>query len=74
MGGIKTNDTILKIFEIIKLTKYAKICILMVSSVLHIMSQVEHAKKCNSIDSESKFVKQSTDHQNYLTVCFYMLL
>ena len=57
-----------------KLTKYAKICILMVSSVLHITSQVEHIKKRNSIDSESKSVKRNTDHQNGLTVCFYMLL
>ena len=40
-----------------KLTKYAKICILMVSSILRITSQVEHTKKCNSIDSESKSVK-----------------
>ena len=56
------------------MTKYAKICILMVYSILPIMSQVEHTKKCNSINSESKFVKQNTDHQNHLTVCFYMLL
>ena len=36
----------------------------MVSSVLHIMSQVEHTKKCNSIDSESKSVKRNADHRN----------
>ena len=46
----------------------------MVSSVLLITSQVEHTKKCNNIDGESKFVKQNTNHQNRLTVDFYMLL
>ena len=46
----------------------------MVSSILRITSQVEHTKKRNSIDSESKSVKQNADHQNRLTVCFYMLL
>ena len=46
----------------------------MVSFILHITSQVEHTKKCISIDSESKSVKQNADHQNRLTVCFYMLL
>ena len=56
------------------MTKYAKICIIMVSSVLRITSQVEHTKKRNSIDSESKSVKRNADHQNRLTVCFYMLL
>ena len=45
----------------------------MVFSVLCITSQVEHTKKCNSIDSESKFVKQYANHQNHLTVCLYML-
>ena len=34
----------------------------MVSSILHIMSQVEHIKKRNSIDSESKSVKQNANH------------
>ena len=53
---------------------YAKICILMVSSVLCITSQVEHTKEYNGIASESRFVKQNADHQNHLTVCFYMLL
>ena len=57
-----------------KLTKYAKICILMISSVLCIASQVKHTKKRNSIDSESKSVKQNDDHQNRLIACFYMLL
>ena len=56
------------------LTKYAKIHILMVSSILHVTSQVEHTKKHNSIDSESKSVKQNADHHNHLTVCFYILL
>ena len=56
------------------MTKYSKICILMVSSVLRITSQVEHTKKHSSIDSESKSVKQNANHQNHLTVCFYMLL
>ena len=84
----------------------------MVSFVLCVMSQVEHTKKHNSIEtidskidsesmvwrsrpleyinserarmiyckgqllqtSESKSVKQNADHQNRLTVCFYMLL
>ena len=46
----------------------------MVSSVLRITSQVEHTKKRSSIDSESKSVKRNADHQNRLTVCFYMLL
>ena len=46
----------------------------MVSSVLRITSQGEHTKKRNSIDSESKSVKRNADHQNRLTVCFYMLL
>ena len=46
----------------------------MVSSILRIMLQVEHTKKCNSIDSESKSMKWNTDHQNRLTVCLYMLL
>ena len=65
----------LKFVKVVKkLTKYAKICILMVSSILRITSQVEHTKKCSSIDSESKFMKRNTDHQNHLTVCFYMLL
>ena len=41
---------------------------------LCIMSQVKHIKKCSSIDSESKSVKQNADHQNHLTVCFCMLL
>ena len=43
----------------------------MISSILHITSQVE---KSNSIDSESKSVKRSADHQNCLPVYFYMLL
>ena len=64
----------LKFLEVIKMvnkmTKYAKICILMVSSILRITSQVEHTKNCNSIDSESKSVKRNADHQNRLTVCF----
>ena len=51
-------------------TKYAKIHILMVSSVLRIMSQVEHTKKRNSIDSESKSVKRNVDHQNCLNSVF----
>ena len=57
-----------------KLTKYAKIHFLMVSSILHITSHIEHTKEHNGIDSESKSVKQNTDHQNRLTVCSYMLL
>ena len=35
----------------------------MVSSVLHITSHIEHTKKHNSIDSESKSMKQIT-HQS----------
>ena len=46
----------------------------MVSSVLCITSQVEHTEKRNSIDSESKSVKQNADYHNRLTVYFYMLL
>ena len=47
----------------------------MVSSIMRITSQVEHTKKHKkSIDSESKSVKRNADHQNHLTVCFYMLL
>ena len=46
----------------------------MVSFVLRITSQVEHTKKRNSIESESKSVKRNADYQNRLTVCFYMLL
>ena len=46
----------------------------MVSSILRFTSQVEHTKKRNSSDSESESVKQNADHQNRLTVCFYMLL
>ena len=46
----------------------------MASSILCIMSQVEHTKECNGIDSESKSVKWNTDYQNGLTVWFYMLL
>ena len=45
-----------------KLTKYAKICILMVSSILHITSRVDHIKKRNNIDSENKSVKRNSDH------------
>ena len=51
-----------------------KICILMVSSILHNTSQVEHTMKCNSIDSENKSVKQNISHQNCLTVCFCVLV
>ena len=36
-----------------------KIHILMVSSILRNTPQVEHTKKCNSIDSENKSVKQN---------------
>ena len=54
--------------------KYTKIHInLMFSSILLNMSQVEHTKKRNSIDIESKSVKQNAGHQNQLTVCFYVL-
>ena len=49
-------------------------CILMVSSVLLLTSQVEHGRKCNSIDSENKSVKWNTNHHKCLMVCFYMLL
>ena len=46
----------------------------MVSSILRIMSQVEHTKEQHSIDSKRKSMEQNTDHDNRLTVCFYMLL
>ena len=35
----------------------------MVSSVLRNVSQVEHTKKRNSIDSENNSVKQNAGHQ-----------
>ena len=61
LGGMKTHDTIFNFFNSLrwqnKLTKYARISILMVSSVLCITSQDEHTKKHNNIDSESKSVK-----------------
>ena len=41
------------------MTKYTKISILMVSFVLRITSQVEHTKKRNGIDSESKSVNRN---------------
>ena len=41
---------------------------------LSIMSQVEHARKHNSIHSENKYVKQNSDCQNHSTVHFYTLL
>ena len=65
----------LKFLEFVKVvTKYAKTHILIVYSVLRIMSQVEHTKKCNSNDGESNSVKQNANHRNHLIVCFYMLL
>ena len=60
-----------------------KIHILMVSSFLRFMSQVEHTRKCNSSDSESKSVKQNADRWSsesfnsvflHVTVVLYMLL
>ena len=78
MGSITTHDTILNFLEFLKVVKQVdKICQTLhsnVSSVLHITSQVEHTKKHNSIDGESKSVKENADHQNRLTVCSYMLL
>ena len=47
----------LKFLEFIKVVKYAKTHIPMVSSILHITLQVEHTNKHNRIDSESKSVK-----------------
>ena len=68
----------LKFLEFVRVVKsadkYSIICILMVSSGLRITSQVEHTKKYNSIDSESKSVKQNADNQNRLAMCFFMLL
>ena len=46
----------------------------MVSSILHVTSQVEHTKKHNSIDSENKFVKQNGDHQNHLMLFQHVTL
>ena len=78
LGSLKTHDTIFKFLEFVKVVKQAdKISQnshLMVSSISLIMSQVEHTKKRNSIDGESRSVKRNADHQNRLTVCFYMLL
>ena len=43
----------------------------MVSSVLLNMSQVEHAKKHNGIDSENMSVKRNAGHQNCLiSMCY----
>ena len=50
------------------MVKYAKIRILMVSSVLRNTSQVEHTKKHSRIDSENKSGKRNTGHQNHLSV------
>ena len=36
--------------------------------------EIVDPKKCDSVDSESKSVKRNANHQNRLTVCFYMLL
>ena len=78
MVHIKTHDTIFNFLELVKVLKQAnKICqklYPMVSSILHIMSQNEHTKEQNNIDSKRKSMKQNIDHQNRLTVCFYMLL
>ena len=46
----------------------------MAPSILRITSQVEHTKERNGIDSENQFVKWNTNHQNHLTMCFYMLV
>ena len=63
----------LKFVKVVKqANKYAKIYILMISSILCIM--VEHTKKRNSIDSGSKSVKRNANQQNRLTMYFYMLL
>ena len=50
------------------------IYILMVFSVLHITSQVEHTKKHNGIDSESKSVKRNAHYENRLTVFLHVTL
>ena len=42
----------------------------MVSSVLCTTSQVEHTKKHNSIESESKFVKQHANQHNRFNIVF----
>ena len=41
----------------------------MVSSVLHITSQVEHIKKPNSVDSERKSVKRNADRDLSYSSC-----
>ena len=46
----------------------------MAPSIVRIMSQVEHTKERNSIDSESQFVKWNANHQNHLTMFFYTFL
>ena len=71
---LKPKILFLKFLEFIKVVKYAKICIVMVSSVLRYTSQVEHTKKHNSIDSENKSVKQNAGHQNCLAVSFVTLV
>ena len=57
-----------------KVTKYAKICILMVSSVLHITSQVEHTKKRNSTDSESKSETKHRSSELFNSVFLHFIL
>ena len=38
------------------------------------MSQVEHTKKCNIIDSETKTVKQNADHHSFNSVFLHITL
>ena len=45
----------------------------MVSSILCIMSQVEHKKKCDSIDSESKSVKQNAEASKAKQIVWQMV-
>ena len=70
----------LKFLEVIKVVKYAdKICQNPHSNgffrfAYYVHHMFKHIKERNSIDSESKTVKRNADHQNCLTMCFYMLL
>ena len=46
----------------------------MISSILCITSQVEHIKKCNSIDSEGKSVKKCQSSELFSNVFLHVTL
>ena len=51
------------------LANCAKICFLMIFSVLCNSPRVEHKKKRNDVDSKKKYVKRNANHQHCLIVC-----